>query len=124
MELLSGRRLAFAEPYVSPVHVLRSLAATACAGPFMLTNEALAARREGRIGTMALLSCCCTAISLGVGARHRAHRHCIMGHRELRVFRIRWLRRFGAAKCRSMRSIAKRLSSRTSTRAGLRPTPR
>ncbi|WP_425373411.1 DUF6949 family protein [Mesorhizobium atlanticum] len=63
MELLSGRRLAFAEPYVSPVHILRSLAATACAGPFMLTNEALAARREGRIGTMALLSCGCTAIA-------------------------------------------------------------
>ncbi|WP_149801978.1 hypothetical protein [Mesorhizobium sp. NFR06] len=63
MELLSGRRLAFAEPYVSPLHILRSLAATACAGPFMLTNEALAARREGRIGTMALLSCGCTAIA-------------------------------------------------------------
>ena len=63
MELLSGRRLAFAEPYVSPVHILRSLAATACAGPFMLTNEALAARREGRIGMMALLSCGCTAIA-------------------------------------------------------------
>ncbi|WP_430708735.1 DUF6949 family protein [Mesorhizobium vachelliae] len=63
MELLSGRRLAFAEPYVSPVHILRSLAATACAGPFMLANEALAARREGRIGTMALLSCGCTAIA-------------------------------------------------------------
>ncbi|TGV05021.1 hypothetical protein EN816_36860, partial [Mesorhizobium sp. M8A.F.Ca.ET.173.01.1.1] len=57
------RRLAFAEPYVSPVHILRSLAATTCAGPFMLTNEALAARREGRIGTMALFSCGCTAIA-------------------------------------------------------------
>jgi len=69
MELVSGRRLAFAEPYVSPLHILRSLAATACAGPFMLTNEALAARREGRIGTMALLSCGCTAIawSLALG---------------------------------------------------------
>ena len=63
MELISGRRLAFAEPYVSPAFILRSLAATACAGPFMLANEALAARREGRIGTMALLSCGCTAIA-------------------------------------------------------------
>ncbi len=63
MELISGRRLAFAEPYVSPAFILRSLAATACAGPFMLANEALAARREGRIGTMALLSCGCTAIT-------------------------------------------------------------
>jgi hypothetical protein len=63
MELISGRRLAFAEPYVSPAHILRSLAATACAGPFMLTNDALAARREGRISTAALLSCGCTAIA-------------------------------------------------------------
>jgi len=62
LELVSGRRLAFAEPYVSSAHVLRSLAATACAGPFMLANEALAARREGRIGTLALLSCGCTAV--------------------------------------------------------------
>lgn len=62
MELISGRRLAFAEPYVSPTHVLRSLAATACAGPFMLTNDALRAQREGRISTLALLSCGCTAI--------------------------------------------------------------
>ncbi len=45
MELVAGRRLAFAEPYVSPAHVLRSLAATACAGPFMLANDALDARR-------------------------------------------------------------------------------
>ena len=63
MELVSGRKLAFAEPYVSPAHILRSFAATACAGPFMLVNEALAARREGRIGTLALLSCGCTAVA-------------------------------------------------------------
>lgn len=63
MELVCGRRLAFAEPYVSPAHILRSLAATACAGPFMLTNEALAARREGRISALALLSCGCTALA-------------------------------------------------------------
>ncbi|WFP74365.1 hypothetical protein [Mesorhizobium sp. WSM4906] len=63
MELISGHRLAFAEPYVSPAHIARSLAATACAGAFMLTNEALAARRDGRIGTLALLSCGCTAMA-------------------------------------------------------------
>ncbi|RWA76703.1 MAG: hypothetical protein E5X49_11485 [Mesorhizobium sp.] len=63
MELFSGRRLAFAEPYVSPAHIVRSLAATACAGPFMLANEALAARREGRISMLALLSCGCTAVA-------------------------------------------------------------
>ena len=49
--------------------VLRSLAATAGAGPFMLVNDALDARREKRISTMALLSCGCTAIawSLALG---------------------------------------------------------
>lgn len=63
MELISGRRLAFAEPYVSSTRILRSLAATACAGPFMLANEALDARREGRISMLALLSCGCTVIA-------------------------------------------------------------
>jgi uncharacterized protein DUF6949 len=69
MELASGRKVAFAEPYVSPSHVLRSLLATACAGPFMLVNDALDARRERRISIMALMSCCCTAIawSLALG---------------------------------------------------------
>ncbi|TPN48749.1 MULTISPECIES: hypothetical protein [unclassified Mesorhizobium] len=69
MELVSGRKVAFAEPYVSPSHVLRSLAATAGAGPFMLINDALDARRLNRISTVALLSCGCTAIawSLALG---------------------------------------------------------
>jgi len=69
MELVSGRKVAFAEPYVSPAHVLRSLAATAGAGPFMLVNDALDARREKRISMIALLSCGCTAIawSLALG---------------------------------------------------------
>ncbi|MEO5755722.1 MAG: hypothetical protein ABIQ51_02585 [Mesorhizobium sp.] len=69
MELISGRKIAFVEPYVSPSHILRSLAATACAGPFMLFNDALDARRTGRISTLALMSCCCTAIawSLALG---------------------------------------------------------
>jgi hypothetical protein len=70
MELISGRRLAFIEPYVSPAHILRSLAATACAGPFMLANDALDARREGRISMLMLISCGCTviawALALGV----------------------------------------------------------
>lgn len=61
MELMSGRRLAFAEPYVSPKHMLRSLAATACAGPLMFTNDALDAWREGHISRLALISCGCTA---------------------------------------------------------------
>jgi uncharacterized protein DUF6949 len=69
MELVSGRKVAFSEPYVSPSHLLRSLLATACAGPFMLVNDALDARRERRISTLALMSCGCTAIawSLALG---------------------------------------------------------
>ena len=63
MELVSGRKVAFTEPYVSPSHVLRSLLATACAGPFMLVNDAIDARRERRISMIALMSCGCTAIA-------------------------------------------------------------
>jgi len=63
MELMAGRRLAFVEPYVSPAHILRSLAATACAGPFMLANDALEARMQRRITTLALISCGCTAVA-------------------------------------------------------------
>ncbi|MBZ9852165.1 hypothetical protein LB566_00010 [Mesorhizobium sp. CA13] len=63
MELVAGRKVAFTEPYVSSAHVLRSLAATACAGPFMLLNDALDARREGRISSVALVSCGCTAVA-------------------------------------------------------------
>ncbi|RWN28056.1 MAG: hypothetical protein EOS03_30495 [Mesorhizobium sp.] len=63
MELASGRKVAFTEPYVSPSHVLRSLLATACAGPFMLVNDAIDARRQRRISTLALMSCGCTAIA-------------------------------------------------------------
>ncbi|RUW61448.1 hypothetical protein [Mesorhizobium sp. M7A.F.Ca.US.008.03.1.1] len=63
MELVSGRKVAFTEPYVSPSHVLRSLLATACAGPFMLVNDAIDARRQHRISTLALMSCGCTAIA-------------------------------------------------------------
>jgi hypothetical protein len=70
MELASGRKLAFAEPYVSPSYVLRSLGATSVVGPFMLCNEALSACRENRISVAAMLSCACTAlvwtVALGV----------------------------------------------------------
>ncbi|UDL90969.1 hypothetical protein LGH82_06710 [Mesorhizobium sp. PAMC28654] len=70
MELITGRKVAFAEPYVSPAHMLRSLAATACAGPFMLVNDALDARRNRRISTTMMISCGCTAtiwaLALGV----------------------------------------------------------
>jgi hypothetical protein len=70
LELACGRRLAFVEPYVSSDHVVRSLAAAALAGPFMLVNDAMAARRERRISLPGLLSCLSTAmlwaLALGV----------------------------------------------------------
>jgi hypothetical protein len=70
MELASGCRLAFGEPYVSASHIARSLAATAVAGPFMLCNDALSAYRENRLSALVLGSCTCTAflwcLSLGV----------------------------------------------------------
>lgn len=62
MEMVSGRRLAFAAPYVTPAHVFRSLAMTVAAGPFMLVNDALDAHREQRLSTAGLGSCMCTAV--------------------------------------------------------------
>lgn len=61
MELAAGRRLSFGRPFVSPDHLVRSLAATAGAGPFMLVNEALAAWREGRVSAVFLAGCAGTA---------------------------------------------------------------
>jgi hypothetical protein len=70
MELVCRRRLAFVEPYVSADHIVRSLAATAFAGPFMLVNDAVAAYRERRISWIGLLSCLANAmlwaLALGV----------------------------------------------------------
>ena len=70
LELVFGRRLAFAEPFMSGSHVVRSLALAAFAGPFMLFNEALAAYRQRHITGMALASCagsaCLWALALGV----------------------------------------------------------
>jgi membrane-bound metal-dependent hydrolase YbcI (DUF457 family) len=62
LEMAGGRRLAFAEPYVSPRHMLRTLAAVAVAGPYMLMNDALAAHRARRISLVMLASCGCTAL--------------------------------------------------------------
>lgn len=63
MEAATGRPLAFAEPYVSARHLVRSLAAVAVAGPFMLANDALAARRGRRISLAALAGCGATALA-------------------------------------------------------------
>lgn len=70
MQIMTGRRLSFAEPYVSSRHLLRSLASTASAGPFMLCNDALAAWRNGGVSSLALISCLLTAgawtMSIGI----------------------------------------------------------
>lgn len=70
MEMASGRRLAFVEPYVSASHIFRSLGVTAVAGPFMLFNDALGAYRQSRLTAMELASCACTGsawlLALGV----------------------------------------------------------
>lgn len=50
LEMWSGRRLAFAEPFVTMRRPVRSLALAALAGPFMLFNEALDAFRARRVG--------------------------------------------------------------------------
>lgn len=77
LELASGRRLGFVEPFMSRSHVVRSLGAAALAGPFMLCNDALAAYRERRISAAALVSCAGTAffwcLALGVALGALAH---------------------------------------------------
>lgn len=69
MELVAGRRLSFAVPFVSSRHMLRSLGAAAAAGPFMLANDALEAWRCGDISMLTLISCALTSIgwSLATG---------------------------------------------------------
>ena len=57
MELATGRRLSFTDPFVSPRYVLRSLACTMAAGPLMLVNDALDAWRSDGVSTAMLVSC-------------------------------------------------------------------
>lgn len=70
MELAADQPLSFSEPYFSRRRLLRSMATVAIAGPLMFTNDALRARREGRISRLNLLLCSLTAIvwstSLGI----------------------------------------------------------
>ena len=63
MELVCGRRLSFAEPFVSRRHVLRSLASSAAAGPYMLLNDAVATWRAGRISAIVLGTCVALALA-------------------------------------------------------------
>ncbi|MEQ1954364.1 DUF6949 family protein [Mesorhizobium yinganensis] len=72
MELATGRTLSFSEPYVSPRRILRSIVSAVCAGPMMLANDALFARRQKAISGLYLGFCVCTAlvwaIALGIVA--------------------------------------------------------
>jgi hypothetical protein len=56
LELLASRPLRFGEPFLSRQKPLRSLAATALAGPLMLANDALFAFRASRISIAGLAS--------------------------------------------------------------------
>lgn len=69
-EIVTDEPLCFAEPHLSPSRIVRSVALTAVAGPFMLGNEALSAFRRGTINSARLvvygLVGCTWALSLGV----------------------------------------------------------
>jgi hypothetical protein len=62
MELVAARAPSFSAPFVSRGHPLRSLLAAACAGPVMLANDAIAARRDGAISSVYLAFCGLTAL--------------------------------------------------------------
>lgn len=57
LELAARRELRFARPFVSRDHLPRSILVTLLAGPFMLGNDALNARREGLISASGLGAC-------------------------------------------------------------------
>ncbi len=64
-ELVAGCRLGFHPPFVRRERFAVSLALTAAAGPFMLANEAIAARRAGAIDGPATALC---AVAAGIWA--------------------------------------------------------
>lgn len=70
LELVTGRPLSFSEPYLSPRRLVRSFLAAACAGPMMLANDALTARRAGDISIGYFAFCAATsliwAVALGI----------------------------------------------------------
>jgi len=69
-QIISGEPVGFVEPYLARRRILRSLALTALAGPFMLGNDALRAFASGRIGRVRLgtfaLVAATWALALGV----------------------------------------------------------
>lgn len=62
MELVAGRPISFSEPYFSSRRVVRSFVSAALAGPMMLANDAIFARREGAISRSYLGFCALTAL--------------------------------------------------------------
>lgn len=54
MEIAAGARLRLAPPFIDRRRIALSLAASLAAGPFMLVNDALAARAARRIGVPSL----------------------------------------------------------------------
>lgn len=54
VEIATRVPVAFAEPHLSPRRIVRSVALTALAGPYMLGNEALDAFRRGTINAARL----------------------------------------------------------------------
>lgn len=76
LEAAAGSRLHFGAPFVSPGRIARSLLVTFAAGPFMLLNEALAARRERAASRFVFLSCVAVSaiwtLALGIVATHLA----------------------------------------------------
>jgi hypothetical protein len=78
LELVTGQPVSFREPYLSPRRIVRSLLAAALAGPMMLANDALAARRDGAISGAYFAFCAGTSLvwaaalgtaTVGVAAR-------------------------------------------------------
>lgn len=69
LEMIAERPVSFAEPFVSRQALAWSVTATMVAGPMMLANDALSARRRGDISSIMLASCGCTALawSLAIG---------------------------------------------------------
>jgi len=62
LEMIAEQQLSFSEPFLSRTHVPWTVLATVTAGPMMLANDALNARRSGRISPLLLCSCACTAL--------------------------------------------------------------
>lgn len=61
IEFATSRAVSFREPFVTPRRILRSVAATVAAGPYMLLNDAMSARRHGRVSLLAVVSCALTS---------------------------------------------------------------